>query len=139
MTYLFIIPIEDGLKTNVSALAKSLIERALRQAQGNRTRAAGILGIHRRLLYEKIREYRLEQVQRLLSGLGTVDVRLPPAASTKNARRSGFNFGYAPERASVSIITLCDYPLSRAAFLRGIQPEHRQTRIRNCGCTRERG
>ncbi len=53
-------PLEDGLKTNISVLEKALIERALRQAQGNKTRAAEILGVHRRLLYEKIRDYGLE-------------------------------------------------------------------------------
>jgi two-component system, NtrC family, response regulator AtoC len=53
-------PLEDGLKANIAALEKALIERALRQAQGNKTRAAEILGVHRRLLYEKIREYGLE-------------------------------------------------------------------------------
>ena len=53
-------PLEDGLKTNIGVLEKALVERALRQAQGNKTRAAEILGVHRRLLYEKIREYGLE-------------------------------------------------------------------------------
>jgi DNA-binding NtrC family response regulator len=53
-------PLEGGLKANLGGLEKALIERALRQAQGNKTRAAEILGIHRRLLYEKIREYGLE-------------------------------------------------------------------------------
>jgi len=53
-------PLEDGLKTNLAILEKALVERALRQAQGNKTRAAEILGVHRRLLYEKIREYGLE-------------------------------------------------------------------------------
>lgn len=53
-------PLDEGLKTNVAMLESALIERALRQAQGNKTRAAEILGVHRRLLYEKIREYRLE-------------------------------------------------------------------------------
>lgn len=53
-------PLEDGLKANIAALERALIERALRQAQGNKTRAAEILGVHRRLLYEKIREYGLE-------------------------------------------------------------------------------
>jgi two-component system response regulator AtoC len=50
-------PLDDGLKTNVEALEKALVARALRQAQGNKTRAAEILGIHRRLLYEKLREH----------------------------------------------------------------------------------
>ncbi|MGA3190749.1 MAG: sigma-54 dependent transcriptional regulator [Bryobacteraceae bacterium] len=53
-------PLGEGLKTNVAVLEKALIERALRQSQGNKTRAAEILGVHRRLLYEKIREYGLE-------------------------------------------------------------------------------
>jgi two-component system response regulator AtoC len=53
-------PLENGMKTNIAALEKALVERALRQAQGNKTRAAEILGIHRRLLYEKIREYGLD-------------------------------------------------------------------------------
>jgi len=53
-------PLEDGLKTNIAVLEKALIERALRQAQGNKTRAAEILAVHRRLLYEKIRDYGLE-------------------------------------------------------------------------------
>lgn len=54
-------PLEDGLKTNIAVLERALIERALRQAQGNKTRAAEILGVHRRLLYEKIREHGLPE------------------------------------------------------------------------------
>ncbi len=53
-------PLENGLKANIATLEKALIERALRQSEGNKTRAAEILGVHRRLLYEKIREYSLE-------------------------------------------------------------------------------
>jgi two-component system response regulator AtoC len=53
-------PLEEGMKANVATLEKALIERSLRQAQGNKTRAAEILGIHRRLLYEKLREFGLE-------------------------------------------------------------------------------
>jgi two-component system, NtrC family, response regulator AtoC len=55
-----LVPLEDGLKANVEALERALIERAMKQAQGNKTRAAEILGVHRRLLYEKLREYGLE-------------------------------------------------------------------------------
>lgn len=37
----------------------------MKQAQGNKTRAAAeILGVHRRLLYEKLREYGLESEER---------------------------------------------------------------------------
>lgn len=54
-------PPNDGLKTNGAVLENALIERPLRHAQGNKTRAAKILGVHRRLLYEKIREYGLPE------------------------------------------------------------------------------
>jgi two-component system, NtrC family, response regulator AtoC len=56
-----LVPLDEGMKTNISVLEKALIERALRQAQGNKTRAAEILGVHRRLLYEKIREHGLPE------------------------------------------------------------------------------
>lgn len=61
MKWTELVPLDDGLKINIAALEKALIERALRQAQGNKTRAAELLGIHRRLLYEKIREYGLPE------------------------------------------------------------------------------
>ena len=47
-------------KTSVAALECDLITTALRDAGGNRSRAAEVLGIYRRLLYAKIREYGLE-------------------------------------------------------------------------------
>jgi DNA-binding NtrC family response regulator len=53
-------PVAQGLRVNVAVLEKSLLERALVQAQGNKSRAAEILGIHRRLLYEKMREHGIE-------------------------------------------------------------------------------
>ncbi len=55
-----LVPLEIGWQASLSELEKSLIERALRQAQGNKSRAAELLGIHRRLLYEKMREYGVE-------------------------------------------------------------------------------
>jgi two-component system response regulator AtoC len=48
-------------KDEVSALERQLIIEALEQADGNRTKAAKDLGIYRRLLYDKIREYGLEE------------------------------------------------------------------------------
>jgi DNA-binding NtrC family response regulator len=54
------VPLEVGWQLNVSEFEKSLVERALRQAQGNKSKAAELLGIHRRLLYEKMREYGIE-------------------------------------------------------------------------------
>ncbi|TMK15615.1 MAG: hypothetical protein E6G68_10705 [Actinobacteria bacterium] len=43
----------------MSALERRLILEALERAGGNRTRAAEELGIYRRLLYAKMREYGL--------------------------------------------------------------------------------
>lgn len=54
------VPLEVGWQANVSGLEKSLVQRALRQAQGNKSKAADLLGIHRRLLYEKMREFGIE-------------------------------------------------------------------------------
>ena len=46
-------------KDQVSALERQLIKEALDRADGNRTKAAEELGIYRRLLYAKIKEYGL--------------------------------------------------------------------------------
>jgi two-component system response regulator AtoC len=52
----------DGgsFKDRVSSLERQLIKEALDRAGGNRTKAAEELGIYRRLLYAKIKEYGLE-------------------------------------------------------------------------------
>ncbi|HET9878142.1 MAG TPA: sigma-54 dependent transcriptional regulator [Candidatus Limnocylindria bacterium] len=47
-------------KEAVASLEKRLIAEALERAAGNRTKAAEELGIYRRLLYDKIKEYGLE-------------------------------------------------------------------------------
>jgi len=47
-------------KKSVSQFEKDLIMKALRDATGNRSKAAEMLGIYRRLLYAKIKEYGLE-------------------------------------------------------------------------------
>ncbi|MBI4873786.1 MAG: sigma-54-dependent Fis family transcriptional regulator [Acidobacteria bacterium] len=54
-----LIPLEAGFKPAIEATERALIERALRSAQGRKTRAAEILRIHRRLLYEKLRQHGL--------------------------------------------------------------------------------
>jgi DNA-binding NtrC family response regulator len=54
------VSLEDGLRGAVAKLERRLIERALASSGGNRTRAAEILKINRRLLYDKLREYGLE-------------------------------------------------------------------------------
>lgn len=53
-------PLQAGWQTNLAELEKSLVKRALCQAEGNKSKAAELLGIHRRLLYEKIKEHKLE-------------------------------------------------------------------------------
>ena len=49
-----------SVKRRTEALERSLIERALRQTGGNRTRAARLLDLSHRALLYKIREYGLE-------------------------------------------------------------------------------
>jgi DNA-binding NtrC family response regulator len=48
-----------SFKSKVSSLERQLIAEALERAGGNRTQAAKELGIYRRLLYDKIKEYGL--------------------------------------------------------------------------------
>ncbi len=48
-----------SFKDQVAALERELIKEALDRADGNRTKAAEELGIYRRLLYAKIKEYGL--------------------------------------------------------------------------------
>jgi DNA-binding NtrC family response regulator len=50
-----------SLKNQVAELERQLIKEALDRAGGNRTKAAEDLGIYRRLLYAKIKEYGLEE------------------------------------------------------------------------------
>jgi DNA-binding NtrC family response regulator len=55
------IPLAEGWKANLAAAEKTMILRALRVASGNKSKAAEILTIHRRLLYEKMREYGMNE------------------------------------------------------------------------------
>ncbi len=55
-----LVPLQAGWKENLELLERKLIERALAAAQGNKSKAAGLLGIHRRLLYEKLRHYAVD-------------------------------------------------------------------------------
>ena len=48
-----------SFKERVSLLERQLIKEALERAGGNRSKAAEELGIYRRLLYAKIKEYGL--------------------------------------------------------------------------------
>lgn len=55
-----LVPLHSGWKENVDALERALVERALAEAEGNKSKAADILGIHRRLLYEKLRQFGID-------------------------------------------------------------------------------
>jgi DNA-binding NtrC family response regulator len=54
------LPFGSGMHDLVGRLERRLIERALEQAHGNRTRAAEMLKINRRLLYDKLREFGMD-------------------------------------------------------------------------------
>jgi DNA-binding NtrC family response regulator len=53
------IRLAEGWKTNLAGAEKTMIVRALRMSGGNKSKAAEILKIHRRLLYEKLHEYEI--------------------------------------------------------------------------------
>jgi DNA-binding NtrC family response regulator len=53
------VPIEAGWKKCIATLERSMVERAMTLAGANKSKAAEILGIHRRFLYEKLREFGL--------------------------------------------------------------------------------
>jgi two-component system NtrC family response regulator len=63
-----LVPLQDGWKENIDLLERALVERALAAAQGNKSKAAEILGIHRRLLYEKLRQYGIDAKEHLNPG-----------------------------------------------------------------------
>jgi DNA-binding NtrC family response regulator len=45
----------ERLRQHLQTWERRLMERSLRQSNGNKAEAARLLGIHRRLLYEKLR------------------------------------------------------------------------------------
>jgi two-component system, NtrC family, response regulator AtoC len=53
------IPCRDGFKRTIHMVEAQLLKTALGQAEGNKLKAAALLGIQRRLLYEKMREHGL--------------------------------------------------------------------------------
>ena len=52
-------PAEESLNTSLERFERQLIERALRKVQGNRTRAAQLLGVSRRNLIRKLQQFGL--------------------------------------------------------------------------------
>jgi two-component system NtrC family response regulator len=55
---------DEDLPSAVAHFEKLLIGRALARSSGNRTEAARLLGIHRQLLYTKLKRYGLELPER---------------------------------------------------------------------------
>lgn len=51
------VPYRQGFKRVIDEVEAHILREALTEAQGDEARAAGILGIQRRLLYDKIREH----------------------------------------------------------------------------------
>lgn len=70
------------LPTAVARLERAMIERALQESDGNRTEAARRLGIHRQLLYAKLRQFGLEPPA---SGETTAPVRKPDRGGGEQA------------------------------------------------------
>jgi DNA-binding NtrC family response regulator len=55
---------DEDLPSAVAHFEKILIGRALARTSGNRAEAARLLGIHRQLLYAKIKRYGLDLAER---------------------------------------------------------------------------
>ncbi len=62
-----------NLPAAVERLERSLIRRALAETGGKRTEAARRLGIHRQLLYEKLRRYGFEPSAMRTEGVANPD------------------------------------------------------------------
>jgi two-component system, NtrC family, response regulator AtoC len=54
------VPLEEGFHASVARLERRLLERALESCGGNRSRAADLLKINRRLLYDKLRDFGMD-------------------------------------------------------------------------------
>ena len=54
------VPLDLGLHEAVRRLERSLLERALEASAGNRSRAADLLKINRRFLYDRLREFGID-------------------------------------------------------------------------------
>jgi two-component system NtrC family response regulator len=67
---------EEDIPAAIERLERFLIGRALNRSQGNRAEAARALGIHRQLLYAKIRRYGLEASGERTDGVCEADAPL---------------------------------------------------------------
>ena len=62
---------------NLAELEKPLVERARMHAEGNKSKAAEVLGIHRRFLYEKMRPFKIDEESPYGVAVGQVSVKSP--------------------------------------------------------------
>ena len=71
---------DEDLPSATARLEQMLIRRALAQSGGNRAEAARALGIHRQLLYAKMKRYGLEASEQRTDSVGEADGPRPPQA-----------------------------------------------------------
>ena len=64
---------DDDLPSAMARLEEMLIRRALARSEGNRAEAARLLGIHRQLLYTKMKRYRLDLSEDRTDNVGEAD------------------------------------------------------------------
>ncbi|HEY1453525.1 MAG TPA: sigma-54 dependent transcriptional regulator, partial [Roseiarcus sp.] len=64
---------DEDIPSAIARLEKALIRRSLERSVGNRTEAARALGIHRQLLYAKMKRYGLDVSANRTDGVGEAD------------------------------------------------------------------
>jgi two-component system NtrC family response regulator len=69
---------DEDIPSAIARLEAMLIRRALMRSDGNRAEAARALGIHRQLLYAKMKRYGLDTSAERTEGVGEADERSPP-------------------------------------------------------------
>jgi DNA-binding NtrC family response regulator len=70
---------DEDLPSAVSRLEEMLIRRALQRCSGNRADAARALGIHRQLLYSKLKRYSIDVSGDKTAEVADEDIQSPPA------------------------------------------------------------
>ena len=65
---------DEDLPSAIARLEEMLIRRSLARSDGNRAEAARLLGIHRQLLYAKIRRYGLDPSEERTGTVGEADI-----------------------------------------------------------------
>jgi DNA-binding NtrC family response regulator len=68
---------DEDIPSAIARLEAMLIRRALMRSDGNRAEAARALGIHRQLLYAKMKRYGLDASAERTQGVGEADQRSP--------------------------------------------------------------